>query len=271
MTEERAVAQLLVRTDEDYFAAGAEEVRFGGGRLFRMPGLEQVPAGCIAVPETSSLPEPFLGEAADRASETGALLLRFYTPVTDAIAEDELLRAGLDRSVEHGYVIAPREDPCDFLLGGTDAARVRLVRDDGDWRRKLDLATALEQLPDGKQAAANAWTELERGKCQAGYMDAFLIEIDGEARGAFALARRDALLRLKNLVVHPDFRGCGLARAAVRHALDQARANGLEWVGAFALADGAGQKLYERCGFTAITSQVEWSRPLARQAARRSA
>ncbi len=265
MADRSAVARLLLATDEDYFAAAAEEVHFPGGRLLRMPGLEQVPAGCVAVPETVTA--AFLAEASERASEAGASLLRFYTPMGDPVPQG----SGLHSSIEHGYILAASARTNDFLSSGTAAAKVRPVRGEDDWRRKLELATALEQLPDGKQAAAAAWTELERRKCDAGYMAAYLIEIDGEAVGAFALARRGDLLRLKNLLVHPAFRSRGLARAAVRHAVAHARDNGFEWVGAFAIAEGAGQKLYERCGFAAVTGQVEWSRPLARQAASPSA
>ena len=269
MADEQAVARLLLRTDAEYFAAAAEELRFTGGRLLRMRGLEQVPAGCIAVAD--KVTPAFLAQASELASASGASLLRFYTPLGDATSEGQLLDAGLDCSVEHGFAIAAGQETKDFLSIGTVAAEVRPVRGDGDWRRKLELAASLEQLPDGKQATAAAWTELERRKCEAGYMEAYLIELDDQACGAFAMAPRGGLLRLKNLVVHPDYRGRGLARAAVRHAVGHAGENGFEWVGAFAIAGGTGQRLYERCGFAAITSQVEWSRPLGRQAARRSA
>ena len=235
-----------------------------------MRGLEQVPAGCIVVPDRAiEDPAAFTAEASNCASESGASLLRFYTPAADDFPA--FAAAGLRRSAELGFVAATRDDRPELHFA---QARVLPVREQRDWDRKRDLAAALEQLPDGKQAAAAAWTELERRKCDAGFMEAFLIELDGEARGAFALASCGPLLRLKNLVVHPGTRRRGLARAAVGYAFGRAREAGFDWVGAFALAEGGGRALYERCGFSVVTGQVEWSGAIdadARHAARRTA
>ena len=80
---EREVAERLLRSDLDYFAAGAEEVAFRGGKVLRMRGLEQVPAGCIVVPDRAiEDPAAFTAEAWSCASESGASLLRFYASTT---------------------------------------------------------------------------------------------------------------------------------------------------------------------------------------------
>ena len=164
--------------------AGAEEIAFRGGKLLRMKGLEQVAAGCVALPDGAIAdPVGFIAEASRCAAASGALLLRFYTPETDDLPA--FVSAGLRRSVEQGFVAATSAG---LSSGGSPAARILPVRDEQAWDRKLSIAATLEQLPDGKQAAAADWTELERRKCEGGYMEAFLIEVDGETCGAFALA-----------------------------------------------------------------------------------
>ena len=267
MADRRAIdpiaADLLFQSDQDYFAAAAEEVSFPGGRLLRMPGLEQVPAGCIAVPDADlASPDAFLAEAAGYASEAGASLLRFYTAGANAVRDAALVGAGLHRSVEQGFVVSTQDLLAGFRLVGTPGASVRPVREDGDWKRKERLSAALEQLPDGKQANAAAWTMLERRKCEAGYMDAFLIELEGECCGAFGLASSRRLLRLKNLVVHPAYRRRGVGRAAVSYAAMHAREAGFDWLGVYALEASNGGALYAKSGLAVVTEQIEWTRPL---------
>lgn len=61
--------------------------------------------------------------------------------------------------------------------------------------------------------------ELERAEKEPEWYGRFLIEVDGERAGALAFAvgnRRSRIANLYGLMIHPDFRGRGLADAAAR-------------------------------------------------------
>ena len=190
--ERTALAETLFRSDQDYFTAGAEGDRISGGSWVWMRGLEHVPAGCMIIPDLPlATPERFLGEAGRHASEAGASLLRFYTLGLDESTAAALLEAGLAANVEHGFVRAADGPPSrPAPLAGL---RFRPLEGSAAWLDKLQLASSLELLPDGKSASAADWTELERRKCDAGYMTMWLIERDE----LVCECSRSALLRSK--------------------------------------------------------------------------
>lgn len=255
------LASRLVESDAQYFAAGAASRPFPGGVVRWIPGLQHLAAGCIVEADGSaSCAVEFLEAAGDAVAAVGAPLLRFYSAGLGELWETELAEEGLLSAVELAF--ARRPEPFFPAVGG--ALPVRAVTGPADWARKEKLARAAADLPDGKVATAREWTRLERAKAAAGYATFFIVEVDGTACGAFALAECGPLLRLKNLLVHSAFRNRGVGRAAVDYALRHASANGFQWVGAFGLEGGAGSRLYTRCGFDLVGSQTEWTRPALR-------
>jgi RimJ/RimL family protein N-acetyltransferase len=61
--------------------------------------------------------------------------------------------------------------------------------------------------------------ELERGEKEPEWYGRFVIEVDGERAGALAFSvanRRSRIANLYGLMIHPEFRGRGLADAAAR-------------------------------------------------------
>lgn len=61
--------------------------------------------------------------------------------------------------------------------------------------------------------------ELERAEKEPEWYGRFVIEVDGERAGAMAFSaanRRSRIANLYGLMIHPDFRGRGLADAAAR-------------------------------------------------------
>jgi GNAT superfamily N-acetyltransferase len=252
----REVARLLFDSDRRYFAAGAEALEFAGGTLRWMPGLQHLAAGCLVEPARAVSPAEFACAAAEAVASVGAPLLRFYLPDP----QDHAAQWAEERFVPAvELAFARRPEP----LAGLDLeAVVRAVITQADWTLKERLASAVESLPDGKPASAADWTALERRKSDAAYAQFYLVELDGEPCGAFALADCGPLLRLKNLAVHPGVRRRGIGRTAIDFALRHARDNGYQWVGAFGLEGGAGSRLYTGCDFEQVGSQTEWTRPI---------
>jgi GNAT superfamily N-acetyltransferase len=255
-------AKLLFWSDRAYFEAGANQRRFDGGILVTMAGLEHVAAGCVVLPDLPlQSPRRFVSEATAAASRVQASLLRFYTPPLDADTAASLSESGLRNAVEWAFLRSASANQ-QVLPAGLVNPLFRRVSDAGTWADKLQLAAALEHLPDGKKAAAPEWTELERRKCEVGYMEMWLLEHQGIVCGSFGLAGFGTLLRLKNLVVHPTVRRLGFGKAAVVFACERAQELGFGWVGAFGIAGGKGPSLYSRCGFDIAGEQLEWVKPL---------
>jgi ribosomal protein S18 acetylase RimI-like enzyme len=69
--------------------------------------------------------------------------------------------------------------------------------------------------------------------------------------------------RIPNLAVSADFRGRGLGRQLIEHALDYFRAQGLVFAVIETMAQNAiGQHLYPACGFVEIARQAHFARKL---------
>ena len=69
--------------------------------------------------------------------------------------------------------------------------------------------------------------------------------------------------RIPNLAVVEDFRGRGLGRLLIEHALDYFRAQGLSFAVIETMAQNPiGQHLYPACGFAEVARQVHFARRL---------
>lgn len=273
MSERKDALELaaeLRRSDRAYFAAAACHERVRGGIIHWMPGLQHLAAGCIVEPSLTDAPfHIFAADVSDFLRSIGSTLFRFYMPPADGRLEDSLTGAGFRQSIELAIV---RRIPAGRYAPELDGGlSIRRVQSAADWLVKAGLAAAIDSLPDGKAADPSEWTDLERRKAQDGYGSFWIVELEGRACGTFGLSPSGRLLRLKNLAVHPAFRRHRVATGVIDFALTHAAANGFEWLGAFAIAGGAGERFYHACRFDVVGAQTEWSRPLAPAQTRRSA
>jgi GNAT superfamily N-acetyltransferase len=139
------------------------------------------------------------------------------------------------------------------------------IEGDRAWEAKLALHRAARAGPDGHDTPPEAWVELERRKAEAGAFRPYLL-VPGARRapehalGAVAYAPCGRLLRLKNLVVHPDHRRRGVGTAAVALGAQLAKSLGERTLGVFAIAGDIGERLYRRRGLQEIVRQTEWMR-----------
>ena len=90
-----------------------------------------------------------------------------------------------------------------------------------------------------------------------------------EAQGAIAgyittlLDREAGKGRIPNLAVAAEFRGHGLGRQLIEHALDYFRREGLAYAMIETMAQNEiGQHLYPACGFVEVARQVHFARKL---------
>lgn len=250
----------LAETDRLYFELGAERHRIGPAQLACMPSLSPLGAACVAThlaPDArpddlrSSLPEieTFFR---DHRFPT----LRIYTASRspwDAVLEP----AGLEAREEIGF-ISPSEAPSPE--GSLD---LRAVEDASAWERKLVIHEASDEQPDGHAAMAKRWVQLEQTKCETGQMWALLACQGETAVGTVCGVHGEGLLRLKNIVVHPQHRRRGLGTELVLRFWALARERGYPGIGVFAVGGGAGERLYRRCGLLPDGSLFEWQKSLA--------
>jgi ribosomal protein S18 acetylase RimI-like enzyme len=190
----------------------------------------------------------------------GCAALRIYLDEEAGPLAAVLGRTRAMRTVEVGLV-RRTDDP---WKGGTVPAGLTLepVGSADSWRAKLDFHRACPVGPDGHAAPAELWVEMERRRAGAGYLRPWLVRLDGTVCGTFALAGQGQLARLKNVVLHPRFRGRGLARHVVRLAAETAAAGGALGVGCFALERHHALAMYQALEFQPVIRQYEWVAPL---------
>ena len=93
----------------------------------------------------------------------------------------------------------------------------------------------------------------------------FVAESEGRVVGYIkTLLDRDAGKgRIPNLAVAAEFRGHGLGRRLIEHALDYFRREGLAYAMIETMAQNeAGQHLYPACGFVEVARQIHFARKL---------
>jgi GNAT superfamily N-acetyltransferase len=255
------IVQRLYDSERRYFLAGAHNRAVCGGTLSVVPGLQHLPAGCV-FHSVMTPPRPgdlvsWLRALENRFMRVGSRLCRFYLQAGADDLSEGLTRLGYGATHEAGYARRFEGDCSDVVphlsLRPLDPAR--------DWTQKIQLCIQAGLGPDGYDMRHGAYATLERAKCQAGYMRSFLYWMGDRAVGAASIAIHDGFARLKNMLVHPEYRGRGIGREIVVGMMAEARRQGACIFGVFG-ATPASRRVYERCGLEHKTSQVEWSRAL---------
>ncbi|MGH9368994.1 MAG: GNAT family N-acetyltransferase [Thermoanaerobaculia bacterium] len=260
----RALARELLESDCRYFECGARVEQLAGAALAWMEGLEGHAAGCVVqridASAVSLEPDRWLETIENHLVRRGASRARLYLQQRIPGLEAALLGRGYRPREEVGFLRLTAVVP---TAAGAVAASIHPVEGASGWSTKLALHRQCPERPDGHESVAEEWVELEKRKTAAGYMQAFLIRVGGAVVGAVAAAPQGELLRVKNLVVHPAYRGRGVARQAVGRLWALAADSGKRALGCFALAGEASETLYRRCGFQAVTRQTEWLKNLS--------
>lgn len=254
------VAAELLESEAAYFDAAALTERLEGAVLSRLPGLEALPAAGvvhrIGSAGIGAPPETWLASVETWARTAGLHRVRLYLTHSDPKLE-RLLRARHYRARHEVGLARPTGGE---VLEADRLAMVHLeeVVDLAGWDDKRRVHEASPTQADGHRAEARTWCEMEQRRSAHGYMRPFLIRHGETVVGTLCMAPRGSLLRLKNLLVHPGWRGRGMGTAAVAAAVVLARRAGFATVGCFAIPGGPGLEVYQRTGFRPTVTQVEW-------------
>ena len=261
--ERTELLQELLDSDVAYFHAAAKCEDLSGYRISRMPGLESLPAACVAHPipgYTGTAGTGWLGLLEKRLSETGCGHARIYQQVPDDSLAKHFLQNGC-RAAEEIALLSPHEGQ---EHGETDTSGVRLrpVNSDADWSLKISVHRDIPQGPDGHASQAEKWVQMERLKCEAGYMEPFLIMAGQHTCGAVNFAPGFRIGRLKNIVISPGWRRKGVGERAASLIIMMARGRGFEVAGCFAMKSGRALNMYRKAGYFPAAQQTEWFKKL---------
>jgi len=251
----------MLESEREYFRAGAHNRPVCGGTLSVIPGLQHLPAGCV-LHDITAAPGPadtisWVRSMERRFLRVGSRLCRFYLPGRPDQIGPILQGIGYARQVETGLTR-------DLEAGATDIMahlNLRPLDPARGWTQKIQLCIQAGLGPDGYDMRQGAYATLERTKCQSGYMRSYLYWRGSRAVGAASLAVHGGFARLKNVLVHPEYRARGVGRAMVIGMMDEARRQGATVFGVFARTEAARQ-LYARCGMAEQLIQTEWTRAL---------
>jgi ribosomal protein S18 acetylase RimI-like enzyme len=253
----RTVLAQAIESDCSYFEMGARVDQLDGATLAWMPGLTASPgAAVIHRVDPHVMAEGgvrWFARAEAAMTDVGAALSRIYLDDRYEPTDSLLRGAGYVARDELIFIDALPEPSIGLTLGR--------VSSEADWARKLDFHLAAGETPDGHGNHILDWVELERRKCGAG-MESFLAELDGAIVGAVGAIWCDRFVRTKNLIVAPQCRRQGIARAMLGKIAELGRRRGLHEQCVLAVRGEQGELLYRALGMAMIGMQVEWSKPI---------
>jgi GNAT superfamily N-acetyltransferase len=253
VTDSDRLATALLESDRRYFELAARVVPLTGAVLAVVPGIPVAAAGVVhrVDPDAIAAPDRWVAEVLEVIRDSGLPLARVYLDRPASRLESALARGGFGSRVEIGFLAT---DPID----AAGPVTLRPIRSEGDWEKRakvhLDAPT-----PDGHDADALAWQQLERLRCDSGGMRAYVAERDGEPLGAVCMLEDELLVRNKNLVTLSRWQRQGVASAVLAELDGMARGTG-RVLGTFAVEGSAGEALYRSLGMAEVLRQIEWSR-----------
>jgi GNAT superfamily N-acetyltransferase len=263
-THNHEYVQELLDSDIAYFRAAANCENLLDCQIVKMPGLESLAAGCVVqglLPQKGVGSNGWLQSIEDKLLEMNCEHARFYQQYPDDELAHNFKRHGYRKVEEVALLHTFSND----IIAEKDNGEVslRAVRSERDWSLKLLLHQVTSEYPDGHSSPAQTWLEMERRKCEAGYMQPFLIYYQDQVCGSVNLALSERLGRLKNLVVHPLWRRKGIGVQAARIIARQAWELGKAAAGCFAIDDAPSLTLYQSAGYLPVTKQFEWFKTLS--------
>lgn len=252
----------LFSSEYSYFETGAQLEELNGATLVWMPGLESLAAGCVLqrLQEDSigAEAEQWLKTVQQRLQTLGVYRARIYQRYADPHLEQALNQHGYQANQE----VALLASAYNHALESATSVQLRAVTTEADWLKKLALQKKLSQGPDGHTSPAQLWLKMERIKADLGYMKPYLAIKEGQVCGAVCAAPSDNILRLKNLVVAPEYRRQGVGREIALYLRTLAYQQQFEAVACFAIQSAPSLMMYQQAGYMAVSQQTEWVKAL---------
>ena len=249
------VKALALESDARYFELAAEKTRLSGADLAWMPALKYMYSASTAQRvDPAANPDVLLPELEAAVTRLGLPSSRLYVNVASPRWVDRLLQHGYEKRIE-GVLAAdavvrkawPRVSSLSLtpLIG------------DRDWVSRRELFGLKGHAPDGHSVDADDYIKMEQLKAAAGGIKFYLArETSGNVVASYAVMREQQVLRLKNLIVHPELRGRGMGSQVIYRV--GMEADEQDVLVAYAVQQPNHPSLYERCGFHLLCEVFEW-------------
>ncbi len=258
------ISEALMRSEYDYFNAGSHNRKIFAGEMSVTPKFESLASGCvlhgIQLNNINEDLDSWLNNVEAEFRKVGALLCRFYFSHQSELHYKLLTDKGYEKVVEVGLV---RSLDDSLKISNTTNGVLKPIHDDEGWLLKKNLYQKAKHGPDGHDMKDGAYADLEKLKCNAGYMTSYLYWKDNKPIGTVSLAIKDEFARLKNLLVDPDYRGQGIGSEIVLALMEEAKSLGSKTFGVYAVENMNSHKLYKNCGMIDILKQTEWTKELS--------
>lgn len=254
--------QALIGSEHDYFNAGSHNRRILAGEMSVTPKFESLASGCVLHSiQTNIINENFenwLNDVEEEFRKIGAPLCRFYFSHQSPLQNKILIDKGYEKVTEVGLAVS-----LDSVKSvNTPKGELKPILDGKGWELKKALYKSAKLGPDGHDMREGAYSDFEKVKCDAGYMTSYLYWKDSKLIGAVSLATKDKFSRLKNLLVHPEYRGLGIGSEIVIALMEEAKSLGSTTFGVYAVENMNSHKLYKSCGMREVLQHTEWSKEL---------
>lgn len=248
----------LIESDRRYFEMAARVESLSVGQMAWMPELTKLAASCVVhrvnLDEISSNVARWVDEVESALKERGVTLARIYLDDYQECVDRVLRDRGYECRTEIGFLADKKTPVVPKHLSLSPVATEQ------DWQRKQQLHEMAMEGPDGYRNEADLWVRMELRKCQTLQMQSYLVWMDHQVVATVGAIVHDHFLRLKNILVSPAFRRCGIGLATVHLLWSRAEAEHCCQFGVFGVEGARGSRMYRRAGLSPATRQYEWSR-----------
>jgi GNAT superfamily N-acetyltransferase len=257
--EHAALGRALIESDRQYFELGARRTVLTGAEIAWLDGMADLPAAGVVhrvVPGEVADPAGWVAELTAAQRDIGFTSGRVYLDEPCEPLEHQFVAEGWTMRREPALIAVENVPPS----RGPNVELLPVVVD-ADWDIKQAVHLADGIRPDGHPAPASRWVAMEQARVATGRLDAWLVRREGIVCGTVLSMAVDGILRMKNLVVHPDHRRTGVGLGVLGRLDVMARERALV-LGTFSVAGDVGELLYRAAAMQGVVEQREWSRRL---------
>jgi len=263
-TETDPIAEVVLRTEDDFLAIGCQEIRLPFGRVLRDPSHPLIyDVNCIRAvvgrPSLDELWEAFRLVGGGRGTRYQRLVSR--DPQTIAWLDELLLPLGFSRQVcvAMAHRGAPPEAPV------PRGYEIHLVdREDDDLLARVCSSQDAVRRKEAwyAEVVSSQMDEMALRQMRLGGAE-FLAAVTrrGTVAGSLLLYCKDGVGFIADVGTVPAHRRKGIASALVAAATAVARQKGCQLVALTARRDEPPRRIYERLHFEVVGESVDWVRP----------